>query len=185
MRGDLLFHNCRVPAANVVGEEGASPFQQDANLVRHATPLAEAIGLGVGRAALDSAVDYAKLRVQGGRPIVEHQSMGTLLAGIAIKLETVRSMVWQAAWAADHPEAVADRSLSALPIDLIAQVVAREQVYQAVREAAEVFGALGVMRDMPIQTHVRNALMLLYAEKSNGVARLRIGEAVAGYRRER
>jgi alkylation response protein AidB-like acyl-CoA dehydrogenase len=182
-RGDVIFDNTRVPAANLVGEEGASPLQKEAAWLGRGLPFAEAIALGVGRAAYESAVDYAKIRVQGGKPIIEHQSIGTLLANVAIKLEAARSVVWQAAWAADHPEAVAERSLSPLPLQTMARVFASETVYQAVREAAEVFGGMGVMRDMPIQTNDRDALMLLYGDPSNSVAKLRIAEALAGYER--
>ena len=62
------------------------------------------------------------IRVQGGRRIIEHQAIGTKLAEIAIRLEVARNAVWQAAWASDHPDAVADRSLSDLPLQLMAQV---------------------------------------------------------------
>jgi alkylation response protein AidB-like acyl-CoA dehydrogenase len=182
-RGDVIFENCRVPAANLVGGEGASLLEQNASWLGRGLPFADAIGLGVGRAAYESAVAYAKIRVQGGKPIIEHQSIGTLLANVAIKLEAVHSVVWQAAWAADHPEAVAERSLSALPLPTMARIFASETIYQAVREAAEVFGGMGVMRDMPIQTNDRDALMLLYGDPSNSVAKLRIAEAVAGYER--
>jgi alkylation response protein AidB-like acyl-CoA dehydrogenase len=182
-RGDLTFSECRIPAANLLGREGASPFQENAGSLERGLPLADAIALGVGRAAYESAVDYAKVRVQGGKPIIEHQAIGTLLANVAIKLEAVRNMVWQAAWAADHPEAVADRSLSALPLRTMARVFASETIYQAVREAAEVFGGMGVMRDMPIQNNDRDALMLLYGDPSNSISKLRIAEALAGYER--
>ena len=76
----------------------------------------QAIALGIGRAAYETAVEYAQLRVQGGRPLIEHQAIATKLADIAIRLEVARGAVWQAAWAADHPEAFADRSLSDLPL---------------------------------------------------------------------
>ena len=55
--------------------------------------------LGVGRAAYETALDYAHLRVQGGRPLIEHQAIANKLAEIAIKLEIARAAVWQAAWA--------------------------------------------------------------------------------------
>ena len=86
------------------------------------TPQLQAINLGVGRAALEAAIEYAKLRVQGGRPIVEHQAIGTILAEAAIRLTVARSIIWQAAWAADHPDAYSDRSLPDLPLQTIAKV---------------------------------------------------------------
>ena len=79
-------------------------------------PLFQALNLGIGRAAYEAALDYAQLRVQGGRRIVEHQAIGTKLAEIAIRLEVARNAIWRAAWASDHPEAFADRSLPDLPL---------------------------------------------------------------------
>jgi alkylation response protein AidB-like acyl-CoA dehydrogenase len=123
------------------------------------------------------------LRVQGGRRIVEHQAIGAKLAEIAIRLEVARAAVWQAAWASDHPEAIADRSLPDLPLGRIAHAFAAEAVYRAAKDAAECFGAMGVMRDMPLQQYVHDALVCLNAGAGNGDARLRIAEALAGYRR--
>jgi len=128
-------------------------------------------------------VDYAKLRIQGGRPIIEHQAIGTLLAEIALKLEVARNMVWKAAWALDHPDALADHSLPDLPLHTMARVFTSEVVQEVTEGAAECFGAMGVMRDMPLQKYVHDALVFLYAEESNSAATLRIAEAVAGYRR--
>jgi alkylation response protein AidB-like acyl-CoA dehydrogenase len=121
--------------------------------------------------------------VQGGRAIVEHQAIGTKLADIAIRLETARSAVWRAAWAADHPEAVADRSLPDLPLALIARVVASEAVYRATKDAAECFGAMGVMRDMPMQKYIHDARICLYSGDGNADLRLRIAEKLANFRR--
>ena len=131
---------------------------------RRAAPCryAQALNLGIGRAAYEAALDYAQLRVQGGRPIVEHQAIGTKLAEIAIRLEVARTAIWQAAWAADHPEAFADRSLPDLPLTTIAQVFTAEAIYRAAKDAAECFGAMGVMRDMPLQKYIHDARICLH-----------------------
>jgi alkylation response protein AidB-like acyl-CoA dehydrogenase len=74
------------------------------------------------------------MRVQGGRLIIEHQAIGTKLAEIAISLEVARNAVWQAAYASDHPDAVADRSLPNLPLQLIAKVFTSGAVYRAAKD---------------------------------------------------
>jgi alkylation response protein AidB-like acyl-CoA dehydrogenase len=183
-RGELVFKDCRVPAANLLGAEGQSPLTGGAGSMGRGIPQFEALNLGIGRAAYEAALDYAKLRIQGGRPIIEHQAIGTLLAEIAIKLEVARSMVWHAAWASDHPDAYTDRSLADLPLETIARVFTSEMVHQVALDAAECFGAMGVMRDMPLQKYVRDALICLHSDLSGKDAKLRIAEAVAGYRRE-
>jgi alkylation response protein AidB-like acyl-CoA dehydrogenase len=121
--------------------------------------------------------------VQGGRRIIEHQAIGGKLADVAIRLEVARTAIWQAAWACDHPEAFADRSLPDLPLARVAKVFASEAIYHATKDAAECFGAMGVMRDMPLQKYVHDALICRHSGEVNGEAKLRIAEAIAGYRR--
>jgi alkylation response protein AidB-like acyl-CoA dehydrogenase len=178
--GDLEFADCRVPSDNLLGAEGQSPLAADA---RRGIPQDAAFTLGIGRAAYEAALDYAQLRVQGGRRIIEHQAIGAKLAEIAIRLEVARAAIRQAAWACDHADAVADRSLPDLPLASMAQVFASEAIYRAAKDAAECFGAMGVMRDMPLQQYVHDALICLHSGAGNSDAKLRIAEALAGYRR--
>ena len=178
--GTLTFKDCRVPSENLIGAEGESPL--DGNATRD-LPQDQALNLGIGRAAYEAALDYAQLRVQGGRRIVEHQAIGTKLAEVAVRLEVARAAIWQAAWSCDHPEAIADRSLPDLPLTRIAKVFASEAIYHATKDAAECFGAMGVMRDMPLQKHVHDALVSLHSGTSNSDTKLHIAEALAGYRR--
>jgi butyryl-CoA dehydrogenase len=178
--GEVEFKDCRVPLDNLLGADGQNALAADAG--RHIA-LAAALDLGIGRAAYEAALDYAQLRVQGGRRIIEHQAIGTKLAEVAIRLEVARAAIWQAAWACDHPDAVADGSLPDLPLADIAHVFATEAIYRATKDAAECFGAMGVMRDMPLQQYVHDALVCLHAAGGNAEAKLRIAEALAGYRR--
>jgi alkylation response protein AidB-like acyl-CoA dehydrogenase len=180
--GAVKFTDCRAPSDNVLRDNAVALLDHGAAAGR-GIPLAQAINLGIARAAYDAALDYARLRVQGGRPIIEHQAIGTKLAEIAIKLEVARAAIWGAAWASDHPGAYADRSLSDLPLQTIAQVVVSEALLKAVRDAAELFGAMGVMRDMPLQKYVHDALVCLHGHESNSDAKLRIAEVLSGYRR--
>ena len=178
--GTLAFKDCRVPLDNLIGAEGESPL--DGKATRD-LPHDQALNLGIGRAAYEAALDYAQLRVQGGRRIVEHQAIGTKLAEVAVRLEVARAVIWQAAWACDHPEATADRSLPDLPLTRIAKVFASEAIYHATKDAAECFGAMGVMRDMPLQKYVHDALVCLHSGTSNSDTKLHIAEALAGFRR--
>ena len=146
-------------------------------------PQDQALNLGIGRAAYEAALDYAQLRVQGGRPIIEHQAIGGKLAEVLVRLEVARAAIWQAAWASDHPDAIADRSLPDLPLTTIAEAFVSETIYHATKDAAECFGAMGVMKDMPLQKYVHDALICLHSGTGKSDAALRIAEALAGYRR--
>jgi len=178
----VTFKDCRVPADNLLGKEGASPFAQGVYAAQGVTQRA-AINLGLGRAAYEAAVDYSKIRRQGGRNIIEHQAIGTKLADCTIKLELARGMIWKAAWLLDHPEAVSDRSASELPFHVIARVYTAEAVNEVALLAAECFGAMGVMRDMPLQKYVHDSMVFLHNDDADGAAKLAVAEAVAGYRR--
>jgi alkylation response protein AidB-like acyl-CoA dehydrogenase len=174
--GTIELKDCRVPADNRIGIA-----------VRHDTgrgaPLFQALNLGIGRAAYEAALEYTQLRVQGGHRIVEHQAIGTRLADMAMRLDIVRSAIWRAAWASDHPDAFADRSLPDLPLTAIAQVFTSEAIHRVTKDAAECFGAMGVMRDMPLQKYIHDALICLHSGNGNADIRLRIAELLANYQR--
>ena len=183
-RASVTFRNCRVPADAVLGKEGDVPLAQGPYGARAAVQTA-AVNLGLGRCAYETAIDYTKMRVQGGRQIVEHQAIGRILADLTIKIETARNAIWKAAWVLDHPEAIADRSVADLPWHTIARVYTAEAMHEVALEAAECFGAMGVMRDMPLQKYVHDAMVFLHADDHDSATKLGIAEAVAGFERSR
>lgn len=174
--GSIVLKDCRVPAGNLLGLGGPADTGR-------ASPWFQALNLGIGRAAYEAALEYAALRVQGGRAIIEHQAIGTKLAEIAIRLEVARGTVWRAAWASDHPDAYADHSLADLPLTTVARVFTSEAIYKAAKDAAECFGAMGVMRDMPLQKYIHDALICLHTGDGTADDKLRIAEILANYRR--
>jgi alkylation response protein AidB-like acyl-CoA dehydrogenase len=177
---EVRFENCRVAADAVVGKEGQSPLAAAVHDERATIQIA-AVNLGLGRCAYEAAVDYAKIRIQGGRPIIEHQAIGTILADIAIKLELARNAIWKAAFVADHAGELTERS--DLPLHTIARVYTAEAVHEVTLGAAECFGAMGVMRDMPLQKYVHDAHVFLYGADHDSATKLEIAEALAGFQR--
>ena len=178
----VTFKDCRVPADNLLGAGGKGADVLAAELVRGVPQLA-AINLGLGRAAFEAAVDYSRIRRQGGRNIIEHQAIGTKLADCAIRLELARNMIWKAAWALDYPDAVADHGVPGLPLHAVARIYTAEAVNEVALWSAECFGAMGVMRDMPLQKYVHDSMVFRHAEDSDSAAKLQVAEAVAGYQR--
>jgi alkylation response protein AidB-like acyl-CoA dehydrogenase len=176
----VAFKDCKVPADHMVGKEGQTPL---ADAAEHAlgTVAIAAVNLGVARVAYDAAVDYSRIRRQGGRNIIEHQAIGTKLSDCAIRLELARNMIWKAAWALDHAESAQEPA--ALPLHVMARVYTAEAAHEVTLLAAECFGAMGVMRDMPLQKHVHDAMVFLHSDDSDGAAKLAIAEAIAGYQR--
>jgi alkylation response protein AidB-like acyl-CoA dehydrogenase len=177
--GEVVLGGCKVPAANAISGENARALAP----IPPGHPQFCAMNIGVGRAAFEAAVEYAKLRVQGGRPIIQHQAIATILADVAIRLSVARDAVWHAAWALDHPDEPCDYSGFDLPLDTIAQVFTSEAVYKATEDSAECFGAMGVMLDMPLPKYIRDARIFLHSGDSGAVAKYRIAEAFAGFER--
>jgi alkylation response protein AidB-like acyl-CoA dehydrogenase len=179
--GDLTFKDCRVPAGNLLGQEGHSAL---AELAARGQPTTiTALNLGTGRAAYEAALDYVQLRVQGGRRIVEHQAIGTRLTDMLTRIETARALIWAAAYAADHAEATADRSMLDLPLGLMAQSYTAESIYQVAKRASDCFGGMGVMKDMPLPKYIDDALKFVHAGDGVDDVKLRFAEAIVGYRR--
>jgi len=177
--GAVSFNDCKVPAVNLLA--GRSQLFGAAAASGRGAPLVQALNVGLGRAAYEAAIDYARIRVQGGRPIIEHQAIGNILAEIAIRIETSRDLVWKTAWAADHPDDYA--SVSALPLQTMAKAYVSRAVHEAVLLAAECFGAMGVMKDMPQPHYVHNALVFVHSDTSNSTAKLLLAEAIAEFKR--
>ena len=148
-----------------------------------AVPLAQALNLGIGRAAYEAALEYAGFACRAAAASSSTRrsapSSPTSRSGSTWRAPPI----WRAAWAADHPEAFADRSLPDLPLATIAQVFTAEAIYRVAKDAAECFGAMGVMRDMPLQKYIHDALICLHTGDGNADARLRIAEALASHRR--
>jgi alkylation response protein AidB-like acyl-CoA dehydrogenase len=181
----LHFEDCFVPSQNLLGAEG-QPIEAGATASwGRGDPRFQAINLGVGRAAYETALEFTRQRVQGGKPIIEHQAVGPDLAEMAILLEVARTMVWKAAWAADHPDAYSDGSLPDLPLQAMAKVFTAETVHRVTVTALKLFGGMGGLRELPLQKYVRDALVFLHSEHTNDVARLRLAETLAGYQRQR
>lgn len=175
--GKVVLKACTVTAGDVMAGDLRATY------AHRVAPLLAAANIGVGQAAFEAAIDYTKLRRQGGKKTIEHQAIGTFLADMAIKLEAARNITWKAAWVLDHPEAVADRSVSGLPLHHMARAYASELMVEVTERAAECFGAMGVMRDMPLQKYVDDALIFKHSEVGAGAAKLLIAEAVAGFQR--
>ncbi|MGE0558142.1 MAG: acyl-CoA dehydrogenase family protein [Burkholderiales bacterium] len=178
----VTLDGCRVSEDDVIAADAARRMLHG-DLHARRTVQMTAINIGVSRAAYEAAVDYAKMRWQGGRHIVEHQAIGMKLADVAIQLEAARGLAWKAAHVADHPEAVHGRSVSDLPWHVVARSFAAESLHRATLEAAECFGAMGVMRDMPLQKYVHDTLVMKHSMDADLASPLVVAEAVAGYAR--
>jgi acyl-CoA dehydrogenase len=170
--GTFHFENCRVPAANLLGGEGLMSRLR-AEYMPGSKAEAAATALGVGRAAYEYAMQYAKERVQGGRPIVELQAVAMMLAQMAMKIDAARTQIWRAAWLADR------RQPEARTLGLLAKVNASEAAFEACRLAAEILGGAAIMHDHPVEKYLRDAASFLHSDGTNQVCLLRAAQGLA------
>src|SRR3990167_4896148 len=111
---ELVFQDCFVPDENVVGTVGRG-FNVLAEFFPQSNAYAGASVLGVAVAAYRKAVQWAGVRVQGGKPLIEHDGIRAQLAEMRMLIDASRSYIHRACWLADHPEHGWDRTLGALP----------------------------------------------------------------------
>lgn len=170
--GTFHFENCRVPASHLLQGEGLMAKLR-AQYMPGSKAEAAATVLGVGRAAYEYAMRYAKERVQGGKPIVKQQAVAMMLAQMAMKLDAARTQIWRTAWLADQgrPEA---RTLG-----LLAKVNASETAFEACKLASEVLGGAAIMHDHPVEKYLRDAASFLHSDGTNQVCLLRAAEGLA------
>ena len=143
----VTLNGCRIPAANKLG--GADGLDLDL-LLNHSRVALGAAAVGLMRAGFEYARDYAKERVQFGKPIAQNQSIAFLLAELAIDIDQARLMVWETAWKLDRGEdATQNATVMKYYIDDLAVKVADQ--------ALQVLGGYGYIREYPVELWLRNA----------------------------
>ena len=165
--GELIFENCRVPNANVLGDPAAGVQPLAYGLRGRGMPEAAATTLGVAREAYERALAHARTHVQGGTEIINHDIIALMLVEMDTMLETARLLIRRTAWACDHADNL-DQRLPAM-----AKQYASEVAVQVCIKAMEVFGGAGYMMESPMQKYIRDTLSFLHSEGTNQIMLLR------------
>jgi len=171
--GTLQFENVEVPDRDRVGEIGASLPALGLLLLGFGSNIqAGATVLGVAQRAYDLSHQYAHERVQGGKPIIEHDIQRKRLARMAMKLQAARSYLWYAGWNCRQPEF--DRKHASM-----SKVFAAEEAVTICVEALELWGATGYMKKNPIEKLLRDAMSFLHSDGTNDVLSLKAAAFMA------
>ena len=147
--GDLLFEDVRVPARYLLGEENKGYDIMNGRYGFYIVLAAAAVG--GAQAIYELTKDYAKTRVQGGKPIFEHLTIGTRIVEMLMRIEQVRYLVYKTAW--DYDQA-GSALVSPLGFNLC-NVAAKDLGVLIARHAAEVWGARAALKEMPIEGYIR------------------------------
>ena len=166
----LLFQDCRVPAANLLGEAGGGFKIALATLDGGRISIA-AQAVGIARACLEDSLAYAKEREAFGKKIVEFQAIQWKLADMATEIDAARLLVWRAATLKDRGE---DHILAAAQAKLFASDVA----VRAARECVQIFGGYGYLTDFPAERHYRDAKITEIYEGTSEIMNLVIAEEI-------
>jgi alkylation response protein AidB-like acyl-CoA dehydrogenase len=137
-------------------------------------PAVGAQALGIARAAYEYALEYAKNRVQFGRPIIENQAIAFALADMRTEIDAARLLVWRAAWMGrnDKPFAAGEGSMSKLKAGEVAVAVTEK--------AIQILGGAGYLREHPVERMYRDAKIYTIFEGTSEIQRLVIARAVSG-----
>jgi alkylation response protein AidB-like acyl-CoA dehydrogenase len=162
---ELLFEDCRVPAANLIGTEEGRGLQQVLNGLELGRINVAARGVGLARACLEESLRYAQQRRTFGKPIAEHQAIQLKLADMATRVEAARLLVEHAARAYD---AGGRCDLEAGMAKLYATEAALENSLEAMR----IHGAYGYSKEFNIERYYRDAPLLAIGEGTNEPQRI-------------
>jgi alkylation response protein AidB-like acyl-CoA dehydrogenase len=164
----MSFDDVVLEGDRLLGEVNAG-YAGSREILRESAIEAGATTLGTAQAAYDMAVEHARARVQGDRPLIEHANVGCRLADMHFELEAARSLIWRAAWAVSH-DPVYDYRLGSA-----AKTVAADVAVRVCLSAMEIHGGLAIMyRDSQVEKCLRDCISFLHSDGAQDSHRLRV-----------
>ena len=167
----IVFENCRVPTANLLGREGEGYRIALANLEAGRIGIA-AQSVGMARSAFEAALGYAGERRSFGKPLVEHQAIAFRLADMATEIEVARQMVW-------HAASLRDAGEPCLKEASMAKLFASEMAERVCSAAIQIHGGYGYVADFPVERIYRDVRVCQIYEGTSDIQRLVISRALA------
>jgi butyryl-CoA dehydrogenase len=166
----IVFENCRIPAANLIGEEGMGYKIALSGLEGGRIGIASQ-SVGMARAAFEAALAYAKDRESFGKPIFEHQAVQFRLSEMAMQIEAARQLIL-------HAASMKDAGLPCLKEAAMAKLFASEMAERVVSSAMQVFGGYGYVADFPIERIYRDVRVCQIYEGTSDIQKILIARAL-------
>ncbi len=165
--GEVFFDDCRIPADNLLGEEGEG-FKIAMQILDRSRPGIGAQGLGLAQGATDYALEYAKSRETMGKPIAQHQLVAAMLADMETKCEAARGLLYKCGQlideAADGPELT--------KISAMAKLFCTDVAMEVTTDAVQILGGYGYIQEYPVERMMRDAKITQIYEGTNQIQRL-------------
>lgn len=163
----VTFQNARVPAENLLGERGRGLQQTLATLTKGRISIGS-LALGLGQAAYDASLRYAKERRTMGKPIGKHQAVAFMLADMATEIQAARHMIYWSAWLKDQGRPYAKEAG-------MAKLFATEVSERACRNAVQIHGGFGYSREFEVERMYRDTRLMSIGEGTSEILRMVIG----------
>ena len=163
---DVIMHDVRVPAENVIGGEGAG-FKIAMETLNQGRAGTCSSAVGIMRAAFEHAMRYAQERCTFGQPIYKNQSIQFMLADMATKIEVSREFGLRVAELIDRGETAEVSKLSSM-----AKLFSTDTLQSVVTDAVQILGGYGYMRDFPVEKLMRDAKVYQIFEGTNQIQRI-------------
>jgi alkylation response protein AidB-like acyl-CoA dehydrogenase len=167
----INFDNCRIPAENLIGQEGEGYKIALGGLEGGRIGIA-AQSVGMARAAFEAALQYSKERESFGQPIFNHQAVGFRLAECATQIEAARQLIW-------HAASLRDAGQPCLKEAAMAKLFASEMAERVCSAAIQTLGGYGVVNDFPVERIYRDVRVCQIYEGTSDVQKILIQRALA------
>jgi alkylation response protein AidB-like acyl-CoA dehydrogenase len=165
--GEIFFNECRLPADNLLGEEGGG-FPIAMRILDRSRPGIGAQGLGLAQGATDYALEYARSRETMGRPIAQHQLIAAKLADMETRCEAARGLLYKVGVMID--EDAPDDELTKL--SAMAKLFCSDVAMEVTTDAVQILGGYGYMQEYPLERMMRDAKITQIYEGTNEIQRI-------------
>jgi acyl-CoA dehydrogenase len=165
--GELVFEGARIPAANLLGEEGEG-FKIAMRVLDRSRPGVAAQGLGIAQGATDYALEYARSRETMGKPIAEHQLVAAKLADMETACEAARGLLYRFGRMVDEDAPSAELTKASA----MAKLYCTDTAMWVATEAVQILGGYGYIKEYPVERMMRDAKITQIYEGTNEIQRL-------------
>ena len=167
--GELVFEDCRVPARNMIGEKEGGGFSQIANTLLSGRITYGARCVGTAQAAYDLTVQYARDRVQFGKPIIKFQATSFKLAEMAMNIDVMRTYTYRVAWMYEQGKNVRKEAP-------MVKLFTAEILQKILANCMQIHGGYGYMMEYPIQRYWRDGRLFTITEGTSEIQRIIIAK---------
>jgi len=167
---EMIFEDCHIPAANMLGQEGEG-FIQAMKILDGGRISIASLSLGIAKGAYEAALKYAQERQQFGQPIAQFQAIGFKLADMATQIEAAELLILEACHLKNTGQNV--NKVSAM-----AKYYASEVSVKVATEAVQIFGGYGYTKDYPVEKYYRDSKLCTIGEGTSEIQKLVISRAI-------